>query len=175
MVPYLFAGFTDEGQPGTLLFVVVNANGAPIEPDAAPTWRLYGANGLVASGTGSASSFETGTVTGATNTNPVTITTAAPHGLSVGQSVTIYGVTGNFGANGTYVVASVPSATTFTVAAAGNGNYAGGGTWRATGLYKVAMAGSVLSSLEAGKTYTVVLAWLEGGMRRGGQITFTVR
>ena len=51
---------------------------------------------------------------GATETgNTVTITTTVPHGLVVGQAVTIAGV-GVAGYNGTFTVASVPSATTFT-------------------------------------------------------------
>jgi hypothetical protein len=43
----------------------------------------------------------------------VTITTASPHGYTPGQQVTIGGMTPN-GYNGTFSIASVPSATTFT-------------------------------------------------------------
>ena len=52
--------------------------------------------------------------TGATESgNVVSITTAAPHGFIVGQSVTIAGLT-PAGYNGTFTVASVPTTTTFT-------------------------------------------------------------
>ena len=45
--------------------------------------------------------------------NLVTITTKASHGFEPGQSVTLAGITPS-GYNGTYIVAGVPSATTFT-------------------------------------------------------------
>jgi hypothetical protein len=50
--------------------------------------------------------------------NILTVTTGANHGFSIGQSVTISGLT-PADMNGTFVVASVPSATTFTVANTG--------------------------------------------------------
>jgi hypothetical protein len=50
--------------------------------------------------------------------NVTTVTVAAAHGLAVGNSVTITGASGA-GFNGTFTVASVPTATTFTVANAG--------------------------------------------------------
>jgi hypothetical protein len=171
----MFQGFIDEGLAASILFLVTTSAKAPVEPDAAPTWRLYGVNGLVAAGTGTASSFETGVITGATFASPITFTTSAAHGLSVGQVVTISGVGGNTAANGTFAVASVPSNNTFTVTQAGNGNYTSGGVFRTTGLYRATMSGSVLSSLEAGKTYTLVINWLESTARRALILTFTVR
>lgn len=77
--------------------------------------------------------------TGATQSGTtVTITTASAHNLSVGQLVTISGV-GVSGYNGTYAIASVPSATTFTYTAAltsltpsGGGTVTGANTY--TGL-----------------------------------------
>src|SRR6476646_6697528 len=56
----------------------------------------------------------------------VTITTAAAHGLSAGQSVTIAGV-GIAGYNGTFPVVSVPSGTQFTYIAGASGLAASGG------------------------------------------------
>jgi hypothetical protein len=51
----------------------------------------------------------------ATNTSsPIQITTGSAHGLSTGDVVTIAGVTGQTGANGTFVI-TVLSATTFTL------------------------------------------------------------
>lgn len=50
--------------------------------------------------------------------NVATITTAATHGLTVGMTVAISGL-GGTGYNGTFVVASVPSGTTFTYANTG--------------------------------------------------------
>ena len=50
----------------------------------------------------------------ALTSNVATLTTKTTHNLTVGQTVTVTGVDGTF--NGTYVVASVPSSTTFTYA-----------------------------------------------------------
>jgi hypothetical protein len=59
--------------------------------------------------------------------NVVTITTASVHGLSVGETVTVSGVSDS-SFNGTFVVATVPSATTFTYAQTGSNGASGGGT-----------------------------------------------
>ena len=56
--------------------------------------------------------------------NVVTITTSALHGFAVGERVQINGVNGGAGTafNGRYVIASVPSTTTFTYAQTGSDN-----------------------------------------------------
>lgn len=67
-------------------------------------------------------------IVGASNTNPITITTATAHGLTTGAVVYITGVAGNLGANGFWAV-SVTSATTFVLVGAVNtGSYTTGGT-----------------------------------------------
>jgi phage tail sheath protein FI len=58
--------------------------------------------------------------------NTVTITTGAPHGLQVGNSVTIAGV-GVAGYNGTWVIVATPTNTTFTFADPVGGLAASGG------------------------------------------------
>jgi hypothetical protein len=68
-------------------------------------------------------------VSGVSNANPSTITTSSAHGLIVGQVVVIASVGGATGANGTWVVATVPSSTTFTISLASSpGVYTSGGT-----------------------------------------------
>lgn len=61
-----------------------------------------------------------------------TITTATPHLLGVGQTAVILGVTatGTFQVNGSWLVLSVPSPTTFLIAGSGDptGAYGSGGT-----------------------------------------------
>ncbi|HSY23495.1 MAG TPA: glycosyl hydrolase family 28-related protein, partial [Polyangiaceae bacterium] len=57
---------------------------------------------------------------------PITVTTDAPHELRTGQFASISGVQGNDAANGIFAV-QVLTNTTFTVAALGKGDYAGGG------------------------------------------------
>lgn len=53
-------------------------------------------------------------ITNATNANPTVITTAFPHGIVSGQTITITGVNGQYFANGTYI-ANVLSSTTFSM------------------------------------------------------------
>ena len=76
-----------------------------------------------------------GAITGASNATPIVITTAAPHGLALGNTVHITGVGGNTAANGTFVVGTTTS-TTFQILAlgtkantVGNGAYTSGGAW----------------------------------------------
>ena len=66
-------------------------------------------------------------ITGATNANPIVITSAA-HGLTNGDSVVISGVLGNTAANGTKTV-TVVNANSFSIATAGNGAYTSGGVF----------------------------------------------
>lgn len=67
------------------------------------------------------------TITGATNAAPISVT-AAGHGYTTGDMVTIEGVGGNTAANGTWRI-TVTGTDTFTLnGSAGNGAYTGGGT-----------------------------------------------
>jgi hypothetical protein len=68
-----------------------------------------------------------GAVTGATNVNPIVVTSTA-HGLVTGDSVLIVGVLGNTAANGSFAVTKI-DANTFSIPIAGNGAYTSGGTW----------------------------------------------
>ncbi len=76
------------------------------------------------------------TITGASNANPIVITTSSTNGLTSGQPVSITGVGGNTNANGTFFV-KVLSPTSFelytdallTTGRAGNGAYTSGGSW----------------------------------------------
>ena len=68
-------------------------------------------------------------ITGASNTNPITITSASAHGLSNGQFVAVNGVLGNTAANGIFTI-NVTSPTQFSlVGSVGNGGYTSGGVW----------------------------------------------
>lgn len=170
----MFLGFIDEATAAALFFQIRDANQAPLEPDAAPTYRIYGSSGVLAAGTGNAASAETGTITGATNASPIVITSAS-HGVSTGQAVTIAGVGGNTNANGNKVATAINANTFSLQGTTGNSAYTSGGSWKTTGLYKVTLSGSVLNSLEAGKTYTLIVYWLESAAERCQQFTFTVR
>lgn len=48
------------------------------------------------------------------STNTATVTTSRAHGLAVGNQVVVAGVTADTDLNGTYVIATVPSTTSFT-------------------------------------------------------------
>jgi hypothetical protein len=81
---------------------------------------VSGATVTACSTSGIATTSETGTT--------VTVTTSSAHGLSVGQSIKVYGV-GVSGYNGTWTVATTPTSTTFTYVdnSSGLGASSGGG------------------------------------------------
>jgi hypothetical protein len=70
-------------------------------------------------------------VSAATNASPITVTSAAVHGLTSGERVVISGGTGNTAVNGTWTV-TVVSATTFSLnGSTGNGTYTvNSGNWK---------------------------------------------
>jgi Bacterial Ig-like domain (group 3)/Putative Ig domain/Ubiquitin-activating enzyme E1 FCCH domain len=73
-------------------------------------------------------SVPTGTITGASNSGPIVIT-SPNNGLQTGDSVTIGGVQGDTAANGTFTVTYI-NANEFSLdGTTGNGAYSGGGTW----------------------------------------------
>lgn len=86
-----------------------------------------------------------GSISGATNANPIVVTTPVAHGLSTGTTVSISGVLGNLAANGTFTVTNLTS-TTFSIPIAGSGAYTSGGIWRAEPVNTAAY----LQALEAG-------------------------
>ena len=68
------------------------------------------------------------TISAATNTTPIAITTTAAHGLETGDVVQNSGVIGNLAANGNFVV-TVTSSTAFTLNNSnGSGAYTSGGS-----------------------------------------------
>ena len=92
----------------------------------------------------------TGTIIGTTGSgiSPIVITSLV-HGLATGQNVTINGVAGNTNANGTFSIASIDE-DRFSLAggAAGNGEFAGGGSWLLNG----ALIGGAVSGLVIDET-----------------------
>lgn len=66
-------------------------------------------------------------ITGATNANPIEITTASDHGWATNDVVQVYGVGGNTAANGSRI-ATVTATNKFTIGVAGNADYTSGGT-----------------------------------------------
>lgn len=171
----MFCGFFDAAEDVVLYVVTDDANKKPIDPDAAPTFRTFSVSGAVTSGDGTAAQVESGSVTGATNASPIVITTSAAHGLPTGAYVKIASVGGNTAANGTFFVTSMGSTTFSLDGSTGNGTYTSGGTWKTVGLFKITLTGAVLSALETGQTYVVVVTWLESSAVRQKALTFTVQ
>ncbi len=96
--------------------------------------------------------FLAGIVTGASNTAPISITTAFPHSLTTGDNVTISCVEGNTAANGTWQV-TVTSATKFDLnGSTGNGDITPG----TTGFF-VTNSADLVGVQVATNTYTVVV------------------
>lgn len=142
----------------TTVLQVRNTSNVPIEPDAAPTYRIYGEDGSpIASGT--LSQKDTGAITGATNANPIVITSAS-HGLVNGLRVTITGVGGNTAANTTAVVANKTTDTFELTGVAGSGAYTSGGNWAVTGSYGLAYTPESGNGFDQGRTYTVIFSYL---------------
>ncbi len=69
-------------------------------------------------------------ISNASNTSPITITTGSTDGLSDGETVTISGVAGNTGANGTWTISDVTGTTFQLTGSSGNGSYTGNGSWQ---------------------------------------------
>src|SRR2546425_10434852 len=103
--------FVNDVEGGNATFGTITTGGlytAPAAPPT-PTTATIAANGAVRA------------------SNTVTITTTATHSFVVGQAVVISGVTGaSF--NGTVLIATVPSTTTFTYSQTGANATSGGGT-----------------------------------------------
>lgn len=171
----MFCGFFDAAEDVVLYVVTDDADRQPIDPDAAPTFRTFSTAGAVTSGDGTAAQAESGSVTGATNASPIVITTSAAHGLPTGAYVKIASVGGNTAANGSFFITSTGSTTFSLTGSTGNGAYTSGGTWKTVGLFKITLTGAVLSALEAGQTYTVVVTWQESSAVRQKVLTFTVQ
>jgi hypothetical protein len=139
---------------GSLL--VVNTSNTPINADALPTYRVYGPDGLVVTGTTSLK--DTGSVDNATNATPIVITSSA-HGLVTGARVTVASVGGNTAANGTFAVTKVDNGSFSLDTSVGNGSYTSGGTWNVTGLYSYSITVQGVDGFEVGESYQVLFSY----------------
>lgn len=166
-----FSGFVELGDTIPLWFVTRDADQVPTDPAALPTYRVYDATGLLASGT--SAKKDTGTITGATNASPIVVTSSG-HGLTTGTRVTVSGVGGNTGANGTFTVTALTSSTFSLDGSTGNSAYTSGGSWHVTGLHGFDLSVTALAGFEKGKTYTVLVGASVGGGDWAELITFTV-
>lgn len=150
-----FAGFVALDDTLNKTTISVSSVFAPLDADALPVYRIYGPNGFMI--TGSLAFKDTGSIQGASNASP-TVVTSANHGLTTGMKITISGILGNTGANGTYVVTKLTS-NTFSIAVdtSAGGVYSGGGSWHVVGLYSASITPTAGNSFAAGVSYSVVV------------------
>jgi hypothetical protein len=169
----MFVGLVKLNDTLRAYFQVVDpAINIPVEPDAAPRTQVYGPSGLLSGAGGTASAGHTGSVTGATNANPIVVSSAA-HNLTTGTKVVISGVLTNTAANGTFAV-TVLSSSTFSIPATGNGAYGGGGTWKVAGFYYYDLAATGATGFEANENYAVYWSFDVSAARKAALDTFGV-
>ena len=150
-----FAGLVALGNTIDVVVVSRNSSQVPTNSDSAPIYRIYGPAGFMTSG--SLTAKESGTITNCPPASP-TVYTSVGHNLTVGTKVTITGIGGNTGANGTFDVSAVTT-NTFTVATdtSSGGAYTSGGSWSTTGLYDFNFTPTVGANFASGTVYQVVV------------------
>ena len=160
-------------------------------------FALVGSSGISAYTSGGAWALDspsqpimtsTGTITGASNTGPIVITTTtSTANLIAGETVTISGVTGNTAANGTWTISSITGGAgggTFTLnGTTGNGAYISGGTWTlpwvnlvtttagGTSTYAFQTAGQTFPTVETISFASTIAAGSTFTLTFGGQTT----
>lgn len=106
-------------------------------------------------------------------TGVVTITTIGSHGLNIGQSVTIAGLT-DASFNGTFTIQDVPSPTTLTYAQAGLTTTSGSGTVTGLPLANIVLAQTSQGTCTAGGAGVITVTCNQGSLVAGGSSTMTV-
>jgi hypothetical protein len=167
---YLGIGVLDSEFASSVL--IKNSNDAPNNADSAPTYRIYGPSGLVASG--SLSTYkDSGDVEDASNESPIVIT-SENHGLTNGTRVTVASVGGNTAANGTFTVANVTTDTFELSGSTGNGAYTSGGTWNVTGLYEFSITPTTAGGYASGQNYFLLVNYAISSTVYAKEYYFTV-
>lgn len=105
--------------------------------------------------------------------NIVTITTTNSHGLNIGQSVTIAGVT-DASFNGTFIIQDVPTPTTLTYAQAGLNTNSGSGTVTGLPLANILLAQTTQGTCTAGGAGVITVTCNQGSLAAGASSTMTV-
>jgi hypothetical protein len=106
-------------------------------------------------------------------TGTVTITTTSQHGLNIGQSITIAGVT-DASFNGTFTIADVPNATTLTYAQAGAAATSGSGTVTGLPLSNIMVAQTSQGTCTSGGAGVISATCSQGVLNGGASTTMTV-
>ena len=106
-------------------------------------------------------------------TGVVTITTSSPHPLSIGQTITVAGVT-DASFNGTFTISDVPSATTLTYNQAGASATSGSGTVLGLPLANIVIAQTSQGTCTSGGAGVITVTCNQGVMAPGSTSTMTV-
>jgi hypothetical protein len=106
-------------------------------------------------------------------TGVVTITTSGSHGLNIGQSITIAGVT-DASFNGTFTIQDVPSSTTLTYAQAGVTATSGSGTVTGLPLANIVLAQTSQGTCTTGGAGVITVTCNQGSLPAGTSSTMTV-
>jgi len=152
------------GESLNLTFLVRNpaSNWVAAEPDSAPRYQVYDkdtANKAMPNGTGSASQRDTGTITNVVSNGGLCRVTSANHGLLTGHRVTISGVGGATGVNGTHTITQIDANTFDCQGSTFGGSYTSGGTWTVTGLYYAAIDFTAANGYASGSAYPIYVTY----------------
>lgn len=174
----MYLGLVQLGSALTTCVVTRNTSNTPIDPAAAPAYRIYGPGGLMTNGTGTLLSKDPsssgGTITGATNASPIVITVSAAHNLTTGTRVTIASVGGNTAANGDFTITNLTGTTFSLDGSSGNGAYTSGGNWHAAGLYSFSVTPTAGNGYASGINYSVLVSYTISSTAMAQLLTFTV-
>ena len=102
-----------------------------------------------------------------------TITTTNSHGMNIGQSVTIAGVS-DASFNGTFTILDVPTPTTFTYTQAGVTTTSGSGTVTGLPLSNIVLAQTSQGTCTAGGSAIITVTCNQGVLAAGATSTMTV-
>lgn len=153
--------------------VLLEVASVPANPSSNPSYRIYDGDSLIQNGTGFLTPADSGNVTGANTSSPITITSVA-HGLTTGTIVTVKNVGGQTGANGTFAVTRLTDDTFQLVGSTTVGAYTSGGTWQVAGLYLLSVDLQPGSGYDVSGTYQVLISWVEGSDELAAMLYFSV-
>ena len=85
--------------------------------------------------------------------------TSALHGLTTGSYVTVSGVGGNTGANGSFIITKVDDNSFTLDSSTGVAPYTSGGEWHLAGLYGISIAAQGVSGYEKSEVYQIAYTY----------------
>lgn len=149
------------------------SSGESVNASALPTFRVFGQDGAIEGGNGTAAVLE-GKDISAISVGVTTTITSTAHGLSTGAVVTIAGAAGTSNVNGTHQVTEV-DANTFTFNdVTSSGTYTSGASWNTPGLYGCTLNSVIRAALEVGRSYLLIAYGVFTSDVRAVEARFTV-